>query len=254
MPTLNEVAPALSMNFVIDRITSRLGYIYTKPILHELDMAKIIVEETLLTYSKYFPHVIYQVIRDEDRVEPKTVASGRYYLKSPTAIIAVNRMVGGTDTRIGLGRLHRRGVYRDGDPIGAGGHFIGGLIENMQINDILAASTLPITTIFEPPNIVELIPRGRYVGNSLVLHTVHPVTLHTIPLSMAEHFIKLAECDVKLALRSMLKKFKSISGPQGEIELDLEDLDEAKNERKELLEQFQSKTMLRANRKKWYVV
>jgi hypothetical protein len=215
-------------------------------------MAKIISKETLLVFSKYFPHEYYQVIKKEDRIK-SNVADGRYYLNAPTAVLAVNRLVGGFDTRIGMGRLHRRGVYRDGDPIGAGGHFMGGLIENFQINDILAVSTLPITTRLIPPNTVELIPRGAYEGNSLVIYCVHPITLHTIPLSMADKFIELAECDVKLALRSMLKKFKSISGPQGDIELDLEDLDEAKSERKELLESFIKNTMLRANKKKWYV-
>jgi len=257
---LREVPHAVSMNFVLDRIESRLGTRYMKQVLSQMDVAQLIVDETLVVYSKFFPLQEIQIIQMSDRAnEAETgagstrVPSGRYHLRSENAVMAVNRVVGGMDTRIGMASLNHKGIYRDGQPINSSRYFMSGLVDTKMVNDILGATTLPVTTKFEAPNTVEIIPRGPYEGAALVLHVVHPISLHTVPMNMSDEFVEMAECDLLIALRRMTKKFKTMTGVFGNIELETEEMDSAADRRKEIIERWRKGTMLRQNKKRWYV-
>jgi hypothetical protein len=256
---LRSIPQAVSMNIVLDLIESRLGTRYSKQVLSQMEIAQLIIDETLLTYSKYFPLEAIQIIRMADRVDEGNppgrtrVATGRYYLRTETAVMSVNRVVGGIDTRVGMASLNHKGIYRDGEAINSSRYFMSGLVDSKLVNDILGATTLNVTTKFEPPNKVEIIPRGPYEGIALVLHCVHPVTLHTIPLNMMDEFVNMAECDVLIAMKRMLKKFKTNPGVFGEVQLETEEMDAALENKKGILEKWTKGTMLRANKKRWYV-
>ena len=78
------------MNYIIDRIFSRLGSKARKIFLDEVDAATVIVNETIPTYSKYFPWECLHKIKESD-VVPNSI--GMYYLDDlPTPIININRI------------------------------------------------------------------------------------------------------------------------------------------------------------------
>ncbi len=247
------------MNFVLDRIEARLGTRYMKQVLAQMDVAQLVVDETLLLFSKYFPHNEVQILTMADRVDESNppgrtrVPTGRYHLRTEQPVLAVNRVVGGVDTRVGMASLNHKGIYRDGDPINSSRHFMGGLVDTKMINDILGATTLNVTPKFEAPNTVEIIPRGPYEGCAIVLDCVHPITLHTIPLNMADEFVRMAYYDTLIVIRAMQKKFKNTTGVFGEIQLDTDDMDAAEGKKDEMIAKWTKFSPLRANRRRWIV-
>jgi hypothetical protein len=237
-----ELQNIVNMNFILKRITSKLGRGIRKQFLTLDQISEIVVRETLPIFSKYFPYEHIHTIKESDRIRGKS--DGFYFVDAPTGIFSVNRMVGGLDTRMesmaGDNTVYNRGYQES-------------LIETKINDSIAAATTLPITTKFKAPNICEVFPKGNYVGQSLICFCIHPVTLHTIPWGLADEFFELAYADYRIELLGKIEEFQNISDIiYGEINLNMEKLSRAEDDRKALLEKWLPKA-LKTGRKRWYV-
>ena len=126
---------------------------------------------------------------------------------------------------------------------------------NVQmLTDLLSFTDIPDTFQFLPPNKVEVFP--KFVdsrGFMVVAKIIHPIHLGTIPLGLREQFFKLAEYDVKISLWEILKHMGTLNTAFGSLDLKLDELEQAEDKRKDLLDEWDGKFLRESNRKKIYV-
>ena len=126
---------------------------------------------------------------------------------------------------------------------------------NLQmLTDLLSFTDIPDTFEFIPPNKIEVFP--KFVDSRefmIVAKIVHPEHLGTIPLSLREQFLKLAEYDIKITMWQILKQIGNMNTAFGNLDLKLEDLEQAEDKRRELLEEWDTRFIREANRKKIYI-
>jgi hypothetical protein len=243
----NNTVKAFNINFVVNRILKSLGASSNKVEIENLDILQIILSDTLITFSKYFPYQHRHILKPEDKVPG--YGSGWYFVNIPLPILGAARIVGGMDNRA----VGSSSVSSIGADVIFTGSTMNDLTDLNALNNFIGATSLPITVQFHPPNVVEILPKSTYDHSMVLLNCIHPETLHTIGLNMSDYFIKLATYDVLIALKEILKKFGTISTIFGEISINMEDMDEAQTKKDELIETFRTKSQFRANRKRWYI-
>ena len=248
---VDEPQVALSMDYFIGRILSRFGASNRKVEIKGLDMAKVIAEDTLPLYSKFFPWEYLFDITTESAVPGR---QGFYFITAPTAIMSVARIVGGLSSQSAIGNIGgvTTSTYQADVHIGSRGIAFS-LMDAMNQNTLNAATSLPVTTRFWPPQTLEITPKGPYNGNVAIINCIHPVTLHTIPWNMADEFFQRALTDVCLSLRGLRRKFERINTIYGEINLSMEDIDKEADKDAEITEKWRAWAPKRANRKRWFV-
>lgn len=236
---------AVNPTSLLRHIKMMLGAPYKVLPISDEDILNIVFEETLYTYSSYYPYFTDIVINgDKDRV-PGDENMGIYYLD--------NNVQFGDDLEImGVARVLRKDgyyttslypVYRESD-----------FIDIQLATDLSSATQVPDTFKFLEPNKIEIFPKSRTNYSFQVrVKCVHPRHLGTIPLSMREYFFKLATLDVKIALFYMLKNYDQLNTPYGNIDLKIEDYEQAVQEREELLQLFKANYWKESNRKKLWI-
>jgi len=248
---VHSLPNALSMDFILEKIFSRLGASHRRVEIEDLDLAKLIAHEVLPQYSKYFPYEHQELLTSHNHVPGR---QGRYYISTQLPVINANRMISGMDTRAGVGAMTYKGEYRDGDVVIGGGNVVGGLLSAMEMNTVLATTSLPVTIRFNPPNEIEIYPKEWYDGQAVLLNCVHPVTLHTIGFNMLDEFFDLCWAETRIAMLAIFKKFQTINTVYGEIQFSLDDLEKGEDDKKETIEKWKPKSLLRSGNKRWYVV
>jgi hypothetical protein len=229
---------ALNMSTVIQHIESELGASHRMLELLQDQMVQTVKKRTLVTFSQYFPHLATHVVDEtKDRVDP--AITGRYYIKTEEwEVLGVAKMVVDSVTRGIVGGYPLYGIFDD--PF------------DRQINaDVRSMIEEPITWVWVPPNVIELNQKWVFGGNfTLELKTVHPDTLHTIPLTYTDEFLDLATADVKAALYNIRSQFQSINSPFGQIELNVDDLKQGKDDRATIVANWRANFLKQARRRK----
>lgn len=220
---------------------------------NELDLAQYLVDETLVTYSLYKPYTVNIILGDQhksDRVGYYTINRDEL----PTEIFGINRVVGyladprlGGITNTGFSELSHY-VKR-----GSSGTFPDSLLDQLISRDVLSANTLGVIAQFNPPNEIEMFPKGWYNGMILVLNTMHPPSLQTVNVSTREIIRKLAVADAAIAIRPYVNRFQEISAPGVTINLNTDILEKAEDSREELIEKLKRGTFKGGSRKRIYV-
>lgn len=241
-------------NWILDRIYENFGASAREVEIKDFDLAQLIADRTVPDFSRYFPWQFPYTLTKEMAVRNKL---GYYYIDPkvvPTAVLGCDRMIDGYDVRPGLGRSPGRNYYTNEFSVNINlGSFGMTLVDSKEMTDLLAATTLPTTVRFMPPSTIECFPKGAYENNLVILNCYHPATLHTIPHNMLSEFIELAYYDFLLYLRPIYKKYSSIPTVFGELQIDTEQMDAARDQRKELIDKLRVKSPLRAGVKRWYI-
>lgn len=231
-----------TLSDVINRVKARLGTSVRKLELSDQAIADLIMNETMATFSIYFPtEVRHDILSQTDKVDGY---AGRYWLKTDRQITTVSKVFVGVGNSVS-------GISGNGL---SGQHIDGGrtIMEHQSVLDITSAYDNPTTHQFIPPNQVEITPAPKQMIITTMLHVKHE-SFETIPPGLRERFMKLAEYDVKIDLLGIRKYFTNISTTFGELELNTEMLEDANDKRDELLELFRTKMMHSANRQKVWV-
>lgn len=233
----------LTSTEVIRYIEMRLGYKFTQLEISQEEILEVIRMETLPTYSKYFPYTINTTINTVQDLVPNT--TNVFFLKSDTEIINVNRVL--TNSLIGQ--------YSTVDSIATqiSPAFYSDPISRQLDRDLISSVKNPITFKFIPPNKIEITPKSILGLSSIMIqiNTVHPDYFGTIPLNMREYFLKLALYDVQIMLFHIRRRFQNIQTTFGEMELFIDELQEAEDKKRELLEEkFLINSIKASNRKK----
>lgn len=232
----------LTMTDVLRHVEAELGASHRLIDLAGEEMARAVVERTLPTYSLYFPHLLMHVVQEkEDRVDK--AITGRYYIKADGWILlGIARMVTDSINRgTSGGGWPLYGVYND--PF------------DRQISaDARSFVEEPLTWRWFPPNVVEINQKWLFGGNiNFELKVRHAEDLHTIPETMRDEFLALAEADIKSALYAIRSQFSSMGTPFGTIELNLDDLREGRQLRKDIEQKWRQQFPKQANRRKIWV-
>jgi len=232
----------LNTTNVLRHIEKELGYKFSQlEITHDeiLDLLKL---ETLTTFSKYFPYqgdlIVIEPIKD---LVPGT--SNIFYIDSETEILNINKLVPNSIL----------GPYLNTSEVGVSiaNSLYSNPISRQLDKDLISAVTNPTTFRFIYPNKVEITPAALASNTfAIMVNRVHPDHFGTIPGLLRDEFLELAVCDVKIMLYKIRTRFQNISSTFGELSLFIDDLQNAKDERKDLLDKFRTNVLKNPNRKK----
>ena len=228
---------------LLRHIKMMLGVPYKQIPISDEDIMDIVFEESLYTFSTYYPYFV-DIVIPESTVTANN-GNGVFYLDT-------SEQVGEELIILGVAKMFRSNgfytqsmwpIYREADWF------------DMQLSaDMASAVQVPDTFRFLPPNKVEIYPKSHSPWQfSVQLKCVHPKNFGTIPPGLRDYFYKLCVCDVKIALFYMLKNYDQLNTPYGNIDLKIEDYEQAVQERQELLERFRANYWKEPNRKRLWI-
>ena len=233
----------MNQTILIRELEMDLGYKFTDLEIEHDAILEIIKIKTLPTFSKYFPYQTRITIDREKDLVPGY--SNRYYLKTDSEIMNINRLVT-NNAKVDASSSGLTGVaMRPGFDYGLSNFF------ERQIQADLASASNPVTFMFYPPNQIEIYP--SFINGLVELNVVHDETLHTIPMNMKEYFMQLALADVKMALYQIRNRFNNMQTSFGTLELFIDDLQTGRDERNELIEKFKNASIKTTRRKKLWI-
>ena len=213
------------MSVLLDKIERRLGTqgLNLPPELQKDVWVKVIEQDTIPTFSRYFPHKIEMYLGPEDLSK-----------KEPATYLIDENKIPGDIEIIGVGDISWKNLYNN--PRAANSQYgLYGAYDGYSLAGIYIE--------FEPPNKVRL--RGSInqdMGSSLghfpvEVFLMHPSNLQTIHPTKMELFERLAKDDVATFLYGQLKlydNFPILFG--GESNLRLESIEEAMNDRENVMD------------------
>lgn len=231
--------------FQSTNLTDCIRYIHrnlgTKLIVPELsvgEIARIITQESLKTFSKYFPYVL-RIPMNENYAIPSKLGFYKIPNLEDLEVIRLRTYWGNNSYAFTNGVAT---VPLTLNPIAS-----------QLYSDYLSAVATPVTFTFWAPDIVERSPKQGYFNDVLLeAETVHPDHLKTIGIKMRDHFYRLCLLDVLISIQPLRHRFENISSEYGTISLFLEKVDGASSERESLLQMFEQKSLFTGDRKRAY--
>lgn len=233
----------LNATIIIRRLEKKLGFKFMDLEISHEEIIENLKDETLRTFSKYFPYQETCVVDPANRVEPY---DNRFYLKTQNECININRLIGSSllGANYVTGLLHP--IAADmllGDPI------------SRQLNiDLMSFTSNPITFNYVEPGMIEITPIYNNVRSYIVVvNTVHPDHFGTIPINLEDEFMKYALYDTQATLYSMRMRFANIQTPYGNIEMFLDNFQNAEENKNQLEEKWRTNSHKNSKRKKIFI-
>jgi hypothetical protein len=231
---------AINPTSLLRHIKRKLGASHRPLPIDDEEILDTIYQETLYTFSNYYPFMHNIQLDGADKTKQVPGENGVFFLETDgLEIIGVSKFFRGYDFYSG----HYYPRFQPQD-----------FFESQMYADLRSAVEVPDTFEFVPPNRVEVFPKYHSAHQMLfVVKCVHPQHLGTIPISLREQFFRLAELDVKISLYQIMKMYDQVNSAYGTIELKIEDLEQAEDQRRELLEIWDTQYLKEGNRKRLYV-
>jgi len=224
----------LNPTTVLRYLNRMLGTVLQELEINEEEMMKIVFQESLNTYSKYFPYKYFSYITQTD-----LVSGTRSTYKLPKIdrleIIGIHKVFISNMTQFGSTMIPMS--YNP--------------FETQVFNDYVSMTVTPTTFRYIPPDEIEIFPKVMgYQHAVLEVKAVHPAHLRTIPMNMRDEFLRLCLLDVLLALYPLRHRFETLTTPYGAIAPFMEMVDSAKEDKRELLEKWVSLFLKSADAKR----
>ena len=242
---------ANSMTSLLNKIERRLG---TKQLNLPEDLQKdkwaseVICNETLDTFSRYFPHKFPYILGPENKKHD-------YWLIDENIC---NHMIilGAGDINWHAWSTHFPGLLYGGvnsyDMMTSGVDFET-FADVQSMADHVSAFANGIYVEFIPPNMIKLniVISSSFLTNfqriPINLFVKHADNLKTIPPTKMEWFERLAMDDVATFLYQQLKMYDQLQTVYANIDLKLNTLEEAMRDREQVIEYFNSNYVSAAN-------
>jgi hypothetical protein len=228
----------MNPTMVLQSIEKNLGATIQVLELTPDEIMRIVEQETLPTYSKYYPYFTKITIDPKTDKVPNRIST--YYMKSDLEILGVSKLLVEN--------------YMGGNGLPTVAPYFTNPVDRQIIADATSMYYQPFTFDFESPNIVTLFPKTHFFGKFMLeIKCVHPSSMATIPLSMRDEFLEMALYDVRIALYPIRDRFKNINTTFGSIELFMDKLDSAYDDKKTLLEKWRSNFAKNSKRRKMFI-
>jgi hypothetical protein len=152
------------------------------------------------------------------------------------------------------------GVNRVREGVGAFGAFpydvtlFGDVVDRQLVVDRQSATDLTLTFDFRAPNIIEIFPKGlQYSEFYVECKCVHPTHLRTIPPTAREILRELFLADLAIDVLSVRQYFQNIQSVFGELNLNLDRLQQQAEKRTEIIEKLESKQHKSAHARRLWI-
>lgn len=229
------------MTDVVNKIERRLG---TAPmnlpdvLRKEHWSEKVIIPDTLTTFSRFFPHMIRVRLSKEDRKDDYFMLDR--HIKPGYEILGVKDILWQDldNQRMGLQQFTGYGIYN----ILGRSMSMDSIMMAQQYADISSLFNTGIFLDFEPPNKLRVTMAlstdlDNFIENvNIGVFVKHPPNLMTIAPTKMETFEKLATADVALYLFEYLKHFDGIETVYANIDLKLSSLENQANKREDIVQ------------------
>ena len=229
----------LSATDVLRYINERLGASVQLLELSEKNMMDIVYQQSLPTFSQYFPFRPICNLTDKDRIgNSKT----DYRIPNPwnLQILSIHKYVLSSSS------------------LGANGWispFLSNPVDSMLASDRLSYLVTPFVLEFFSPNKI-VVKQNFYnlVFNiSVCFNTVHPRHMKAIQPNLRAEFLELCYYDVLLALYPIRKRFENISTPYGQLQPFTAQIDLAQDSRSQLLQKWRENQLFSGDAKKLWI-
>ena len=217
----------IDTTWLLNRAKAFIGSNVTGPVdFTDEDILRCLDEETLPTLSIYLPWLYdFEVDISRDQIPNR---EGVYILNT------------GSERLLGVNRV-REGV-------GAFGQFpydaslFGDTLDRQLVADRQSATEICLTFDFRAPNIIEIFPKGlQYSSIFVECKLVHPTHLRTIPPTAREILRELFLADLAADVLSVRQYFQNLQSPFGELNLNLDRLQQQADKRQEIIEKLEVK-------------
>lgn len=223
---------------VLRYIHRMLGAAMQEIELSDDEIMRVVFQESLPTYSKYFPYHIKETITSEDSI------GGGY-----TNVYKIPNI-----DRLEIIGVHR--VWLDNM-----NQFGGSLLpvvnnpyETQLLMDQLSKTITPTTFEYEAPDLVTIRPKIYKLGQAMIeINTIHPKHLRTIPMNMRDQFLRLALDDVLISLWPLRHRFESYTTVYGSLQPFFEQVDNAQSDKNELIEYWKENILRDSRAKKIWI-
>ena len=240
------------MNLLLNKIERRLG---TAPLnlpdnISKDTWADIIAEDTLPTFSRFFP---YKVRIHIDTTQPK---KDGYYIID-TALVGGAEILGCKDIAWdeygsdGLTQQSGIGMY---DYLSAYNNYSMDDVMLLQARaDLTSVFNNSIFVEFREPNMVKLtsVTNGDITGGlsemPLDVFVTHPTNLSTIAPTKMNTFEDLATADVATALSAYLRHYDGLETVFASVDLKLSDIENWSNRREDIINTLKESYVSAAN-------
>lgn len=239
---------------LLKRLKMALGiYSIKLPVSDDELFQDVVVDTTLPVFSTYVPYeynmlVDLNEIRIVDRyaVDDSSLISNCYEIPN---IFPKQRCLGINNIRpyIEYNGMMMTSSYETIDSYQV-------LATGQTLANLSSAMIPPQTFKFFPPNKFEIYNQVLY-NNKVYLDLIytHSSELFTIPETARESFFKLALLDTKMYLWNTLKYYTTIQTAYGQLDLKVENWEQAESERNDLLSQWDENYHLDSVPAIWYI-
>lgn len=240
---------ANQMTLLLNKIERRLG-LSVLPLPDNLkkdSWAEIIMEDTIPTFSRYFPYCITTL------VNPCPNKDGWFFidqnLPEGTVILGVKDI--SWESYRSDPRVEKYGIQMTSVDWLARDFCLDDAALTIAGNDLLSFFNLGIYIEFEYPNKIKLVsvngfPVSQYRPFPLKVFIQHP-GLWTISPTMMEQFEKLAMCDVAISIYQVLKYYDNMDTQYATLSLQLDTIQEWANKREDIVRELDEAHTTTAN-------
>ena len=250
--------PINKMNLLLNKIERRLG---TKPLMLPEDIAKdkwvdeVIIPDTLLTFSRYFPHMVRIMIDTNDKSKKK---DGYFIIDN--ALLGGQDILGVKDIAWDIYGREDGGLAQQS---GIGYYDYLSAYNNYSMDDVmLLQARADMTSIFnnsifvdfKEPNLIRLqsVTHGDITGGlgaiPLDVFVCHPANLMTIPGTMMGVFENLATADVASFLVAYLQHYDGLETVFAGVDLKLNYLENWAGRREDFINELKESYVSASNK------
>jgi hypothetical protein len=209
---------------VLRYLNRNLGSMLQEIELTKDEMMRVIFQESLPIYSKYFPYK-YRTTVNNSNFNPGSLNTYIIPNTDNLEIIGIHKVFISNMAQFGSTMI----------PLSYNP------FETQIFNDYVSMTVTPVTWQYLPPNQITVFPKiVNYQEAILEVKAIHPKHLKTIPMNMRDEFLRLCLLDVLVSLYPLRHRFENFTTPYGNVQPFLEMVDRSIDERKELLDKWNS--------------
>lgn len=212
------------------------------------DWADIIMDQSISTFSEFFPYKI------QDVISPDRVKNGYFFIDQNVPVGAKILGIADIDWLAyrSDSRFDRYGINLDAQTWMTRQYAIDDIAMTAVGNDLLSLFDLGIFIEYQAPNKCRLVsvngnPVSQFRPFPLTILIEHPGLWTISPTMMETAFIKIAMCDVATLIYGEIKYYDGLDTVYANLDLKLDTLQEWANKRDDIIREFQEAVTTTAN-------